>query len=99
MRRIVERGVRVLATGLAVLAGQVAMVAFQAQGAFVPLSDADLAKREMLPAAPLVFYAYAFVWLAVMTYMYLLWRRTAKVERELAELSARLKAGTSARGR
>lgn len=55
---------------------------------FVPMSEA--APREVLPATPLVFYAYAFVWLALIGYVAVMWRRMARVERELAAVQRRL---------
>jgi CcmD family protein len=55
-----------------------------AQDEFVPLKN--LPPDETLPAAPLVIGAYAFIWLGVMIYLWLLWRRMAAVDRELALL-------------
>ena len=60
-----------------------------AQGEFVPVSPDDLG-QEQLPAAPLVFAAYAFVWFALVSYVFVLWRRLTHVERELAQLASRL---------
>ncbi|MCC7007358.1 MAG: CcmD family protein [Acidobacteria bacterium] len=48
--------------------------------------------KEQLPAAPLVFAAYAFVWLALVVYVYSLWRRVARVERDLVDVNSRLQA-------
>jgi CcmD family protein len=62
---------------------------------FVPLSEA--APREVLPATPLVFYAYGFVWVALLGYVFTIWRRMAQVERDLADVQRRLKDGGSAR--
>ena len=45
---------------------------------------------EGIPAAPLVMTAYAFVWVALMAYVFLLWRRVGRVEHELSEVNARL---------
>jgi CcmD family protein len=59
-----------------------------AQEGFVPASS--LPQAEQLPAAPLLIAAYAFVWVALLVYVWLLWRRTAKLERELADLNRRL---------
>jgi len=56
---------------------------------FVPVKPGDLV-TEQLPAAPLVFAAYAFVWLALVTYVFALWRRVGRVERDLADVNARL---------
>ena len=62
---------------------------------FVPMSE--MAAREVLPATPLVFYAYAFVWLALLGYVFLLWRRMARVEQDLADVQRRLQAGQGGR--
>jgi CcmD family protein len=56
---------------------------------FEPVRPGDLS-QEQLPAAPLVFAAYAFVWFALVSYVFMLWRRLMHVERELAALSSRL---------
>jgi CcmD family protein len=44
---------------------------------------------EQLPAAPLVFYAYAFCWLALLAYVFLLWQRLRRAQREIDEVSAK----------
>ena len=62
---------------------------------FVPMSEA--APREVLPATPLVFYAYAFVWLALIVYVFSIWRRMARVEQDLAAVQRRLQDGTGGR--
>ena len=62
-------------------------VVFTQNQAYVP---ADQITRETLPATPLVYVAYGFVWVALMTYVFLLWRRIARVERELADVNAKL---------
>ena len=62
-------------------------LAQEPQSQFVP---ADSLPQEVLPATPFVFAAYAFVWLALLAYVYALWRRLAKVERELADVNAKL---------
>ena len=62
---------------------------------FVPMSAA--APREILPATPLVFYAYSFVWLALIVYVFTIWRRMARVERDLADVQRRLKEGQGGR--
>ena len=59
-----------------------------AQEGFVPANS--LPQAEQLPAAPMLIAAYAFVWVALVVYVWLLWRRTAKLERELADLNRRL---------
>ena len=59
----------------------------QAQNEFVPASQVP---TETLPAAPLVFIAYAFVWVVLIGYVFALWRRLGRVERELAQVSSRI---------
>jgi CcmD family protein len=51
---------------------------------FVPVSS--LPPVDQLPAAPLLIGAYAFVWVALLVYVWSLWRRLDRVERELADL-------------
>ncbi|MFL6281499.1 MAG: CcmD family protein [Vicinamibacterales bacterium] len=57
---------------------------------FVPASS--LPGQEQLPAAPLVIAAYSIVWLLVLGYLWSIWNRIARTERELAEVSRRLAA-------
>jgi CcmD family protein len=45
---------------------------------------------EQLPGAPFVFAAYAFCWIAVLGYVFLIWRRLGRVEREIAGVAAKL---------
>lgn len=59
-----------------------------AQEEFVPVSA--LPQAEQLPAAPLLIAAYAFVWVALMVYVWSLWRRMARLERDLADLQRRV---------
>ncbi len=59
----------------------------QPQSQFVP---ADTLPQEVLPATPFVFAAYAFVWLALFVYVFAIWRRLGRVERELADVNAKL---------
>jgi CcmD family protein len=58
---------------------------------FVPASS--LPGQEQLPAAPLVIVAYAVVWLLVLGYLWSIWNRLARAERELADVTRRLAAG------
>ena len=62
-----------------------------AQGGFVPIDQ--LPTAEPFPAAPLVIAAYAFVWLAVSVYVWSVWRRLDRVERELKAVTARVERG------
>jgi CcmD family protein len=54
------------------------------QGGFVPVDSVPLA--DQLPAAPLLITAYAFVWIAVMVYLFSIWRRLNTVETEMRAL-------------
>jgi CcmD family protein len=73
---------------LLMVLGAADATAQQPQDEFVPVT-ADELNQEILPATPLVFAAYAFAWLALLAYVFLLWRRLGRVERELAEVRAR----------
>ena len=59
-----------------------------AQSEFVPIDE--LEPQEQLPAAPLVIAAYSIAWLAMFIYLWSIWRRLQKVDRELAEVSRRV---------
>jgi CcmD family protein len=77
-----------IACGAAMAAWGSARVLAQAQTqGFVPATDIG---RETLPALPLVYVAYAFVWVALVAYVFLLWRKIGKVERELADVTKKL---------
>ena len=58
---------------------------------FVPASS--LPGQEQLPAAPLVMVAYAVVWLLVLGYLWSIWNRLSRAERELADVTRRFAAG------
>jgi CcmD family protein len=49
-------------------------------------TTSDVPVSEQLPAAPLLVTAYAIVWLVPMFYLWSIWRRLNKVEREVADL-------------
>jgi CcmD family protein len=55
------------------------------QSEFVPVDSVPPA--DQLPAAPLLVGAYAFVWIAVMVYLWTIWRRLNKVEDEMRALA------------
>lgn len=93
-RRFLGRGLLVVA--LLVSAPMVSdVLAWQPPPAksdeFVPVSD--LPARESLPAAPLLIAAYAVVWLMLMGYLVMLWRRLAKVEQEIAGVERQIAQG------
>jgi CcmD family protein len=58
------------------------------QDEFVPVKD--LGQQEPLRAAPLLVAAYIVVWLALLAYLWSIWRRLGKVDRELSALTRRL---------
>jgi CcmD family protein len=57
------------------------------QSEYVPIKD--LPPTEQMPAAPLLIAAYAFAWIAVMFYLFTIWRRLNKVETEMHALAAK----------
>ena len=71
----------------AILALAGSVVSAQGTQGFVPATDIA---HESLPATPLVYGAYGFVWVALMVYVFLLWQRIGKVERELADVTAKI---------
>ena len=58
---------------------------------YVPVDPSTA--QEQLPAAPLVMAAYAVVWIAVVFYLWSIWRRLSAVERDIAQVSRRIEAG------
>jgi CcmD family protein len=78
-----------IAAGAVPLVAQVSQPA-QQQGDFVPVKDLPGVQQEHLPAAPLVMIAYAFVWVALLVYVWSLWRRVGTVQRELTDLRRRV---------
>ncbi len=62
-----------------------------AMDGFIPMSE--MTTRELLPAAPLVFYAYGFVWIALLGYLWAIWRRVDRVEQDIARVRRRLDDG------
>jgi hypothetical protein len=58
------------------------------QDEFVPMKS--LPQQEQLPAATLLVTAYAFLWAALLVYVWTIWRRLMTVEREMQQLSSRV---------
>ena len=84
-------GVLLLVVGVIVFNAQFdlaeAGVGQPAQDEFVPLDAVP--PEDQLPAAPLLVAAYALLWIAVVGYLWSIWRRMVAVERDLSELSGR----------
>ena len=80
-----------LVLGLIVFTAQfnlaAAAVGQPAQDEFVPLESVP--PEDQLPAAPLLVAAYALLWIAVVGYLWSIWRRMAAVERDLSDLAGR----------
>ena len=77
---------RILLTVLLLM--NAAVFAQPGQSGFEPVTE--IPASEQLPSAPLVIVAYAFVWLAFMVYVWMMWRKMGKVEQELNQLSTQI---------
>lgn len=86
--------IKLLFSFLLILAPSVANAAqppSAGQGGFVPIDQ--LPAPESFPAGPLVIAAYAFAWVAVLGYVFSVWRRLNRVESELRDVIGRLERG------
>jgi CcmD family protein len=81
IRRLLMMTVATWLTAVHILAAQPPA----GQSEFVPISQ--LPPADQLPAAPLLVGAYAFIWLAVMFYLWSIWRRLNRVETEMHALA------------
>jgi CcmD family protein len=72
---------------LALAAPALALQPGGGQSEFVPVNE--LPPADQLPAAPLLVAAYAFVWIAVMVYLWSIWRRLGRIEADMRELQKR----------
>lgn len=59
-----------------------------AQDEFVAVDK--LPSQEELPAAPLVMIAYAAAWIVVFGYLWSIWQRLGRVEREITDVTRRV---------
>ena len=57
------------------------------QSGFVPLDS--MPPREQIPAAPLLLSSYAFFLVLMLFYLWTIWRRISKVERDMENLERR----------
>ena len=78
---------RVIGAAVLVLGNLVVAAAQEAQGGFVPASS--LPQAEQMPAAPLLIAAYIFVWVALMGYLWSIWSRIGRVEKDIQTLQQR----------
>jgi CcmD family protein len=69
-------------------ATSVVLAAQEPQSEFRPVTEVPAS--EQLPSAPLVIAAYAFVWLAFVAYVWIMWRKLGKMEQELTSMSAQI---------
>ena len=77
----------ILATALVPTAPSWAAAQPEPVNEFVPIDE--LPEEDRLPAAPFLVTAYSIVWILAFGYFWLLSRRQADVERDLAELARR----------
>jgi CcmD family protein len=62
-----------------------------AQDGFVPV-DTPISPQDVMPAPRLVAIAYGFIWVVIFGYVWSVWSRLSRVERELATVSRRVPA-------
>jgi CcmD family protein len=82
-------GALALMAALGVIAAPLPVVAQPpaAQDEYVPVDEVP--PEDQLPAAPLLIGAYAIAWVAILGYLWSIWSRLGKVERELDQLRQR----------
>ena len=90
MKRFWSRIAPVALTGLVVVMLAVAQLHGQPADTEYNVVSGDDIGGERLPATPLVFGAYAAVWVMLLLYVVSLWRRLGRVERDLSEVMAKL---------
>ena len=78
---------RALAAAIVVIVASSGALLAQTTGGFEPATNIG---KESLPAGPLLYTAYAVVWLVLIGYLFMLWRRLDRVEKEMREVAARM---------
>jgi hypothetical protein len=84
VRRVIVGGVTLLYLTASAIAQQ---PAGQGLEGFVPASS--LPPTEQMPAAPLLIGSYGFFLVLMMFYLWTIWRRIGKVEKDMQELERR----------
>jgi len=87
VRRAFGIGVVLLLAALPVLAGQSVGQAPPGQEGYVPISQ--LPPSQQLPAAPFLIAAYAFIWVALVAYLWSIWRRMGTLKHDMEILERR----------
>jgi len=77
------------AIGVVLVLAQLAFALQPPPGQTVLVPVSQLPPGDQLPAAPLLIAAYAFVWVALLAYLWSIRRRLAKVEAEMRALERR----------
>ena len=90
-RRLVVVLVALMMCGPTIMAAAAQPPTRPADEGFVPIDQ--LPPDEKLPAAPLLIAAYSVAWLLVAFYLWSIWQRLGRVEREIADVSRRLGQG------
>jgi CcmD family protein len=80
-------GFKRIVAAVAVIAAGAGAVLAQTKDGFEPATNIG---TEGLPAGPLLYTAYAIVWLVLIGYVFMLWRRLDRVEKEMREVAARI---------
>jgi len=86
LRRVFFAATSFLLLALPVLAQQ-PPTAPPGQGGFVPLDS--MPPREQIPAAPLLLSSYGFFLVLMLFYLWTIWRRIGKVEKDMHDLERR----------
>jgi CcmD family protein len=81
---------RVIGVVAAVIVTGAASLLAQTTSGFEPATNLG---KDTRAAGPLVYTAYAIVWLVLIGYLFMLWRRLDRVEKELREVAARIGSG------
>jgi CcmD family protein len=81
------------------LVGPVGLVALLGTVVFgqAPAPFTPAATSESFPGGTLLLVAYAFAWAVILGYVFMLWRKSTRIDRELMEVTAKLNARSAKR--